>query len=151
MKSFFSFLSSLSPPLAPGSPPIKLPAGMHFAHSLQPNDSRWWCTSTQLKCTCIGYRGGGVGGWVRSPVTFLSLSQKSEEGLKMKYECHAGVIRQKGHLQAQKRRRRGKKTNKNHTCPACRVSSITHLFLKTMFVMNRRYSLFFVAQHDNKA
>lgn len=44
-----------------------------------------------------------------------------------------------------------KKTNKNHTCPACRVSSITHLFLKTMFVMNRRYSLFFVAQHDNKA
>lgn len=33
----------------------------------------------------------------------------------MKYECHAGVIRQKGHLQAQK----GKKNIA--TCPACRA------------------------------
>lgn len=67
VKSFF-------PPLAAGSPPINFLEEC-IAHSLQPNDSRWWCTSTQLKCSCIDYKGVG------SPVTFLLLSQKSEEAI----------------------------------------------------------------------
>lgn len=41
----------------------------------------------------------------------------------MKYECHAGVIRQKGHLQAQK-----EKEKKKPYMSSMQGSSITHLF-----------------------
>lgn len=42
----------------------------------------------------------------------------------MKYECHAGVIRQKGHLQAQKEK------EKKPYMSSMQGSSITHLFKK---------------------
>lgn len=161
MKSFF-FLSFSPLSLASGSPPIKLPSsGCIFLRiHLQPNDSRWWSTSTQLKCTCIGYGGGGRvewsgvewgGRWVggREVLSlFCRCPKKVRKALKMKYECHAGVIRQKRTSSSTEKK---KKKKKNYTCPACMVSSITHLFKKekTMFVMNIVF--FFVAQHNNKA
>lgn len=66
------------------------------------------------------------------------------------YESHAGVIRQKGHLQAQKEKKNKKKKKKKPYMSSMQGSSITHFFFlkkNEQFVMNK---VFFVAQHNNK-